>query len=438
MALRTEVAIILITLVIVICNAGMSDKGIARLKLDEGFETTVYTDTEGHLTVGWGHKLTDAEKLKYKKGDTLKQAECEAFFKDDLSSAETNAERLITNKAGGKVVWTGLSQTRKDVLINMVFNLGYTGLSKFQDMLAAIKDGKFDKAAEEMKDSKWYTQVTNRADRLIALMKSGTYEEVSKAVSVSSNVAAGGSTCGTFPNAQLEPSTVTSSAYNDPNSMGICLFDSNLYGDSQISDNFKLKEFKSKDGAQYLRLSPYLVQCLQATRDSLGTGLTINSGYRTPSHNVAVGGATRSMHQSGTAADVSKPSSVDILAFADELICECRELFKEQGNDIGLGLGVNYIHVDMRKNFGAWIYKGAKLTKSQWIKHISSKSDLCGSAANENVFGGIPLWAWISGCIAVVLVFITCLIGFVWWQVTQLKRIIQYTKVHTDIDNNIQ
>jgi len=51
-------------------------------------------------------------------------------------------------------------------MVNMCFNLGYPRLSKFKKFLAAMEDNDFETAAKEMMDSKWATQVGDRAERL--------------------------------------------------------------------------------------------------------------------------------------------------------------------------------------------------------------------------------------------------------------------------------
>lgn len=53
----------------------------------------------------------------------------------------------------------------------MMFNLGYPRYSKFKLMIKGIKDKNYDEAAKQMKQSRWYNQVTNRAERLIERMK---------------------------------------------------------------------------------------------------------------------------------------------------------------------------------------------------------------------------------------------------------------------------
>ena len=55
----------------------------------------------------------------------------------------------------------------QQILVNMMFNMGRTRLSKFKKMHAAILDGDWKEAAKEGRDSRWHKQVTNRAERLM-------------------------------------------------------------------------------------------------------------------------------------------------------------------------------------------------------------------------------------------------------------------------------
>ena len=57
------------------------------------------------------------------------------------------------------------------IIGNMMFNLGYTRLSKFRGMKRGVDSRNWEEAADEMVDSRWYTQVTNRADRLVVRMR---------------------------------------------------------------------------------------------------------------------------------------------------------------------------------------------------------------------------------------------------------------------------
>lgn len=69
-----------------------------------------------------------------------------------------------------------LNPARQDVIVNMAFNIGLTGVMKFRKMIDALKGGFFELAAKEMLNSKWAKQVGNRAIELSNQMKSGQYE----------------------------------------------------------------------------------------------------------------------------------------------------------------------------------------------------------------------------------------------------------------------
>ena len=57
------------------------------------------------------------------------------------------------------------------IIANMMFNMGINRMSKFQRLLAAIEERSWSKAADEMLDSKWATQVPARSGRLVARMR---------------------------------------------------------------------------------------------------------------------------------------------------------------------------------------------------------------------------------------------------------------------------
>ena len=126
---------------------------------DEGCRLKVYTDTVGVPTIGVGRNLKD-------KG--ISQQEADLMLDNDLS--EYSAAVLIN------FPWAmGLTEVRRAVLTNMAFNLGIKGLKKFKKMLAAAENGDYEKAAEEMLDSDWATQVGDRAVRLANQMASGEW-----------------------------------------------------------------------------------------------------------------------------------------------------------------------------------------------------------------------------------------------------------------------
>ena len=117
-------------------------------------------------------------------------------------------------------------------------------------------------------------------------------------------------------------------------------------GNKQLSANFKVKEFACKDGSDPIFIAPSLVEVLQSIRTHFGKAVNINSGYRTPTYNKKVGGATYSQHLYGTAADIRitgvKPK--DVAAYVETLMPNCG----------GIGIYSNFTHVDVREVKSRW------------------------------------------------------------------------------------
>lgn len=78
-------------------------------------------------------------------------------------------------------------------------------------------------------------------------------------------------------------------------------------GEKQLTKDFRVREFRCKDGSDKILIDTDLVNLLQQIRDAFGRAVTINSAYRTPTHNKRVGGASNSQHVKGTAADIRVP-----------------------------------------------------------------------------------------------------------------------------------
>lgn len=119
-------------------------------------------------------------------------------------------------------------------------------------------------------------------------------------------------------------------------------------GDVKLSKNFKVKEFACGDGSDVVFVAPKLVEILQQVRIHYNRGVTILSGYRTPSHNKKVGGAEFSQHMYGTAADISikgiKPATVAAYV---------RSLMPNYGG-VGVYVKQNFVHVDVREKRADW------------------------------------------------------------------------------------
>ena len=114
-----------------------------------------------------------------------------------------------------------------------------------------------------------------------------------------------------------------------------------MINDIQIDTNFKLYEFQSPD-TQTVMLDPELLGRLQNVRDRLARPVNVASGYRTPAHNAAVGGAPGSFHMKGMAADITvKGITIDQLA----------DTCKQAGfRGVIIYRGDGHVHVDTRPN----------------------------------------------------------------------------------------
>lgn len=146
-----------------------------QLKRHEGLRLAAYLDSEGLLTVGYGHNCAawPVEGV-HRPGDKISPARAEALFRADLELAEA--------QAGHAMPWmSGLSWARRAVLINMLFNMGVgssasgRGVLGFRRMCAALERGDCATAAREMLDSRWAAQVGPRSRELAAQMESGEW-----------------------------------------------------------------------------------------------------------------------------------------------------------------------------------------------------------------------------------------------------------------------
>ena len=133
------------------------------IKKHEGFRDHVYKDSVGVLTGGWGHAFYEKSKLS----DLV----VKILFEEDFNDAKEDFKHFQSKHR----LWL-LNDVREAVLIDMMFNLGYVKLSKFEKFIAAMQDENYLLAADEMKDSKWYKQVGVRGQRLREMMKTGEIE----------------------------------------------------------------------------------------------------------------------------------------------------------------------------------------------------------------------------------------------------------------------
>ncbi|MGA1846771.1 glycoside hydrolase family protein [Deferribacter abyssi] len=134
-----------------------------QLILHERLRLKPYRDSvKGKLTIGVGRNLDDVG---------ISEDEALYLLRNDIAKVENELKQFEWfNKLDG---------VRKKVLIDMDFNLGLPKFLTFKRMIAALKEGDFKKASDEMLDSRWAMQVKRRAVRLSIMMETGQdYDEL--------------------------------------------------------------------------------------------------------------------------------------------------------------------------------------------------------------------------------------------------------------------
>ena len=133
---------------------------------DEGCKYEVYLDHLGYPTFGIGHLITDDDpECGTSVGTEVSSDRVQEAFDFDVESVLSDCERLY-------VQFEHLPEEVQLIIANMMFNMGYTRLSKFKGMKRGVDARDWNQAADEMIDSRWYNQVTRRADRLVVRMRS--------------------------------------------------------------------------------------------------------------------------------------------------------------------------------------------------------------------------------------------------------------------------
>ena len=129
---------------------------VAEIKRHEGFSPTVYKCTEGYDTIGYGFAIKDldidedvADLILMKKLHTLLQRISVAFpwFQD-------------------------IDDIAKSVVVNMCYQLGLRGFSKFKKTIYLLETNQYQEASIEMLDSLWAKQTRNRAKELSETLRS--------------------------------------------------------------------------------------------------------------------------------------------------------------------------------------------------------------------------------------------------------------------------
>ena len=132
-----------------------------RIMDHEGFIGSIYLDTENKATIGYGHLITDEDN--FEKNKSYSKDELLKVFEKDFARAETGADQLV-----GHI--QELHIEAKNVVTEMVYQLGTQGVRNFKKMISALEERDYQRAKSEMLNSRWHQQTTRRCESLAKIM----------------------------------------------------------------------------------------------------------------------------------------------------------------------------------------------------------------------------------------------------------------------------
>lgn len=227
----------------------VSQTGIELIKKYEGCRLEAYKCPAGVLTIGYGH--TDGVYA----GQKITQAQADELLKKDLIRFTAHVNSYY------KYDWT---QNEFDALVSFAFNIGSI------------------------------TQLTAKGKR--------SKDEIAN--KMTEYVRSGGTVLQGLVKRRAEEKKLFLTKANTPVT-GIATFSLSSDGEKSLSKNFKVKEFRCKDGSDQILVDVgFVATHLQAIRDHFNAPVTVNSAYRTQAYNQKVGGAKSSYHMQGRAFDI--------------------------------------------------------------------------------------------------------------------------------------
>jgi len=132
---------------------------------DEGCKYEIYLDHLGLPTFGIGALIKEHDpEYGQPVGTPVSEERVRKRFNLDIAVTIEDCGRLYPD-------FDDLPEEAQLVIANMCFNLGYPRLSKFKGMKAGVDARDWERAADEMVDSRWHDQVPNRAKRLVKRMR---------------------------------------------------------------------------------------------------------------------------------------------------------------------------------------------------------------------------------------------------------------------------
>lgn len=156
--------------------------------------------------------------------------------------------------------------------------------------------------------------------------------------------------------------------------MNIATYSMKSHADHKISDNFKVREFACKDKSDEVKIADDLVVALEKIRAYFKSPVNVNSGYRTENYNKKIGGASKSQHVLGTAADIQ------IRGVSPRSIAQYAE-------SIGLG-GIGLYEYSGKDEYRSFAHVDVREKRARWLRTDPSGKDINVSNFNETLRKG--------------------------------------------------
>ena len=132
----------------------------ATIKKAEGYSAELYTDTVGVTTIGYGRAIGRVG---------ISRDEAELMFANDVG-------RVLRGLDMALPWWRTLDEVRQAALCEMAYQLGLNGVMNFRKMRTALREGEYDRAADEALDSKWHAQTPKRCERVARMFRTGEWQ----------------------------------------------------------------------------------------------------------------------------------------------------------------------------------------------------------------------------------------------------------------------
>lgn len=316
----------------------ISKRGIDLIKKYEGLYLKAYKCPAGVWTIGYGHTRGVYEGME------ITRQQAEDFLREDLAKYEEYVEKHVPHP---------LTQGQFDALVSFTFNCGFgnlktlvkgrtlgeiaealllyvkaggmvlNGLKKRRNEERALFMGKGDIMGNKgITDSHGSILKKGSKGEEVKLLQEFLYDIGYEPGTADGDF--GSNTKKAVQAFQKDAGLAMDGVVGEKTWEAldaIRIFSRKQDGETYLTANFKAKEFASKDGYDKIVLHLPMVRQLQKIRDHFGKPVTINSGYRSRTHNKNVGGTSNSFHVKGRAFDivVKDIQPADVARYAAEI-----------------------------------------------------------------------------------------------------------------------